>query len=155
MLIRVQKYTFFRRKQIIFSFSLFPFPFFSYLCSAIWRNRASEKKVRLSMEHNSLHAAHHSLQHLHSATMAQLVEQRIRNAWVRGSSPRSGSGEAIRESFRLKGLPYEIIVAPRSICAPSSHHSGAGEGCWSIQELLCLRLPIKPFPKRFVIEEKA
>lgn len=25
------------------------------------------------------------------ATMAQLVEQRIRNAWVRGSSPRSGS----------------------------------------------------------------
>ena len=25
------------------------------------------------------------------ADMAQLVEQRIRNAWVRGSSPRSGS----------------------------------------------------------------
>ena len=27
------------------------------------------------------------------ADMAQLVEQRIRNAWVRGSSPRVGSSE--------------------------------------------------------------
>ena len=32
--------------------------------------------------------------------MAQLVEQRIRNAWVRGSSPRSGSGKAFREFCR-------------------------------------------------------
>ena len=34
--------------------------------------------------------------------MAQLVEQRIRNVWVRGSSPRSGSEKASREqSFPL------------------------------------------------------
>ena len=34
------------------------------------------------------------------ATMAQLVEQRIRNAWVAGSSPASGS-KSERHPFRV------------------------------------------------------
>ena len=54
----------------IFHFSLFTFHFLLYLCT------------RLNTK---------------AATMAQLVEQRIRNAWVRGSSPRSGSQKACRE----------------------------------------------------------
>ena len=54
----------------IFHFSLFTFHFLLYLCT------------RLNTK---------------AATMAQLVEQRIRNAWVRGSSPRSGSQKAFRE----------------------------------------------------------
>ena len=32
------------------------------------------------------------------ADMAQLVEQRIRNAWVRGSSPRVGSKKQMNKS---------------------------------------------------------
>ena len=33
----------------------------------------------------------HEIAERDAATMAQLVEQRIRNAWVAGSSPASGS----------------------------------------------------------------
>ena len=35
------------------------------------------------------------------ATVAQLVEQRIRNAWVGGSSPPSGSREKTKMAFSL------------------------------------------------------
>ncbi len=43
---------------------------------------------------------------LYYATVAQLVEQRIRNAWVAGSSPASSS---------KKGFKYENI-SKRKIC---------------------------------------
>ena len=43
---------------------------------------------------------------LNFATVAQLVEQRIRNAWVGGSSPPSGSKkEGIKPSFFVSALP--------------------------------------------------
>ncbi len=46
--------------------------------------------------------------------MAQLVEQRIRNAWVRGSSPRSGSEEASREqSYPLFMEDCSLSFYPR------------------------------------------
>ena len=46
----------------------------------------------------------HSVFSKKPADMAQLVEQRIRNAWVRGSSPRVGSNDeqfadAYREAY--------------------------------------------------------
>ena len=40
--------------------------------------------------HSILRNSHH-VEATYAATMAQLVEQRIRNAWVAGSSPASGS----------------------------------------------------------------
>ncbi len=43
-----------------------------------------------------------------NATMAQLVEQRIRNAWVGGSSPPGGSEKAFRE-FK-QGLSFFCLA---------------------------------------------
>ena len=48
-----------------------------------------------------------------SANVAQLVEQRIRNAWVAGSSPAVGSIEFMQVS-RLCGWPFFVFLDPNS-----------------------------------------
>ncbi len=47
-----------------------------------------------------------------SANVAQLVEQRIRNAWVAGSSPAVGSIEFAGQSFMR--LAFFVFLAPNS-----------------------------------------
>ena len=47
-----------------------------------------------------------------SANVAQLVEQRIRNAWVAGSSPAVGSIEFAGQSFTR--LAFFVFLAPNS-----------------------------------------
>ena len=46
------------------------------------------------------------------ATVAQLVEQRIRNAWVGGSSPPSGSERGLRFSFFVSFRSSEALKHP-------------------------------------------
>jgi hypothetical protein len=54
------------------------------------------------------------------ATLAQLVEQRIRNAWVSGSTPEGGSSlppRAERRRYRMKSsssAPSSVAVIPRA-----------------------------------------
>ena len=65
----------------------------------------------LEKQNFSLFTFHFSLfvvsLHPQIATMAQLVEQRIRNAWVGGSSPPSGSNQATR-GFR-QGVLFSCL----------------------------------------------
>ncbi len=41
--------------------------------------------------------------------MAQLVEQRIRNAWVAGSSPAIGSPQQIRDLIQRCGISTSVV----------------------------------------------
>ncbi len=45
------------------------------------------------------------------ATVAQLVEQRIRNAWVGGSSPPSGSEKKVSAFFFLYRIDEELLLS--------------------------------------------
>ena len=52
------------------------------------------------------------------ATLAQLVEQRIRNAQVEGSNPLSGSKKIRRKDFRLI-----FYITPEPIISSLSYHT--------------------------------
>ena len=59
------------------------------------------------------------------ATLAQLVEQRIRNAQVEGSNPLSGSKKIRRKIFRLIFLLFPAVnhITPEPIISSLSYHT--------------------------------
>ncbi len=76
------------------------------------------------------------------ADMAQLVEQRIRNAWVRGSSPLIGSynliGESFVELFFLSYIFSWFIYSPQLSNILFTFNTSSTERMWAYLPTRCL-----------------